>query len=45
MHELNQAGLPTQLLCADASCVFLQGEAERAPSGEAEIGGEDYGSV
>lgn len=27
------------------SFVFLQGEAERAPSGEAEVGGEDHGSV
>lgn len=26
-------------------CFFLQGEAERAPSGEAEVGGEDHGSV
>lgn len=25
--------------------VFLQGEAERAPTGEAEVGGEDHGSV
>lgn len=36
----------SQLLCSDASYVFfLQGEAERAPSGEAEVGGEDHGSV
>lgn len=27
------------------SCICLQGEAEWAPSGEAEVGGEDYGSV
>lgn len=35
----------SQLLCSDASYVFIQGEAQRAPSGEAEAGGEDYGSV
>jgi len=35
----------SELLRSDASCVFIQGEAERAPSGEAEVGGEDYGSI
>lgn len=55
MHEMNQTDLPTQflfLLHPPLSCFvlmlhmfFLQGEAERAPSGEAEVGGEDHGSV
>lgn len=35
----------SQLLCSDAHVFSLQGEAERAASGEAEVGGEDHGSV
>lgn len=48
MHARRCVNFPlasSELLCSDASCVFLQGEAERAPTGEAEVGGEDYGSV
>lgn len=31
--------------CCGDLCVLLQGEAERAPSGEAEVGGENYGPI
>lgn len=48
MHDMKPQLLPPFISSSAALfdfCVFLQGEAERASPGEAEIGGEDHGPV